>query len=107
MDFVNNNEANLLDIATSLPTTTNSIPFLRCCYYDICIFDRSCIWSIVSCKFHQFKAHRWCQTSTPVKHSFFNKRFHWSYVDNLGARMFSKSPPHSKLSSNSFTTTSW
>ena len=103
MDLIDDDQADLLDVASGLPATTDTVPLLGGGDDDVCIADSASVRCVVTSQLDELEAHLLGKSPTPVLHTLANKGFHGRDVDDLATRLLAESPPHSQLCSDSLT----
>src|SRR5690349_13761984 len=101
VNLVNNNQRHLLDIGTSLPITTDTIPLLRSRDDDVGALNGFDIRSNVSCQLDQLLVHRTDQTTCPIRDTLSNQSLHGRDIDDLAPWLIFECPPHRQFGSNS------
>src|SRR5690606_11396016 len=82
VDLIDDNPLHLAYIASGLPASRDTVPFLRCSDDDVGVPDGASVRSIVTRQLYQLQSHRSGQPCPPVFDSLPDQGLHWSNVDD-------------------------
>jgi hypothetical protein len=98
MDFIDHHEGHLLDVASVLPISTDTVPLLRGGDQDISFLEGLYVRGDIACQFqYDLTKRSLFKSLLPVDYSFLGKCLQWGNIDDLRFRSILKHTEHGQL----------